>query len=89
MGVDFITCAICEYNFPDCGDFEWCDGCETYFCSQECGKVVEDDDGHRTCVVCRHELALDSDLLAFALRRLGTTKEQLTEDFLREQKGNA
>ena len=33
MGVDFLTCAVCKDNFPDCGDWRTCDVCEKNFCS--------------------------------------------------------
>lgn len=77
MGVGFITCKRCEYNFPDCGDFVRCD-CGISFCSYECSELKfedEDEDKH-SCCICRNEFVLDSDLLNFVLNYYGITREQ-------------
>lgn len=101
MGVDFITCKLCKYNFPDCGDYARCGVCETYFCS-ECGDkyefVSEDDlyeneqdpEGHplpkNTCPICNLKFIDAKDLLTFALTKLGITKKDLEDEYREEQR---
>ena len=59
MGVEFLPCdGECGESICDAGDCESCD-CGKRFCSKECGKVIEDDDGNHTCSFCRLETATD------------------------------
>lgn len=93
MGVDFYTCAVCGDNFPDCGEFTRCGGCEEVFCGQECAqpkcsaKVCEYDNGHGeydgcdgcSCVLCRKEKVTDAVLLAFVLSYHRMTREEAVD----------
>lgn len=102
MGVDFITCKLCKYNFPDCGDYARCGVCETYFCSS-CGDeysfVSEDDlyenekdpEGHplpeNTCPFCTKSVITDKEVLEFALAKLGATRKELEAEIRADHKG--
>ena len=93
MGVDFYTCAVCQDNFPDCGEYMRCGNCEEVFCGQECGKPrcsadeCEYDHGHGdvdgcddcSCVLCRKEKVTDSTLLAFMLSYYRKTYKDAVE----------
>jgi len=86
MGVDFITCVVCSYNFPDCGNYARCAKCESHFCSQCMKKYTildEDDDSgeESTCPFCTLEMVEPETLLAFALKQLKVTQEQLEESY--------
>jgi hypothetical protein len=89
MGVDYYTCANCHSNFPDCGSYFHCTGCDEHFCSYNCGgrKVVEEEESEdeyeyeelTSCVLCRREKATDSDLLDFLLNHFNITYEAAME----------
>lgn len=91
MGVDFYSCAQCRYNFPDCGEYFQCTGCEEHFCSTECGvrKVeVEGDEFVEeviSCVLCRKESATSGDLLRFLLTHFNISYHDAM-DLYRKQK---
>jgi len=93
MGVDFITCANCGENFPDCMSYFWCD-CGCSFCSNECGgcKTEEEEtDGYdevRSCIFCRMEQVKDCDIIKFLLSKCGITYEQAIEDYKKEHKSD-
>lgn len=36
MGVDYYNCDGCKEIIPDCGDYERCDTCSAFFCT-DCG----------------------------------------------------
>jgi hypothetical protein len=91
MGVDFWICHFCKDTFPDCGDYTRCNTCEIHWCSDDCAieegwidSEEEDDYGNSssTCSFCRNESAEDSDLLDFALEKLGISREDLEEEYL-------
>ncbi len=89
MGVDYFTCAICGYNFPDCGEFVSCD-CGEHFCSWDCGRTdytiynekgepTEEDGDKCTCVICRKEDANNDILFEALLKHFNLTREQALE----------
>lgn len=78
MGVDFYTCAICKYNFPDCGDFVRCE-CGKVFCSDECANMTYDENDEGFCVICQKKNADDSTLLKFLLNHFNLTREQAVD----------
>lgn len=97
MGVDFYTCANCAYNYPDCGDYFRCSGCEEGFCSDKCGgrQIIEEesdeevDDEHykeelTSCILCRKESVTDNTLLHFLLNKFNLTYEQALELYKKE-----
>ena len=99
MGVDFITCRneACGYNFPDCGSYFFCTGCETNFCSNDCGgkELVKDENGEpiedkdfcaykTTCILCRKESVSTDSLVYFLLKKLGLTYDQAVEMYRKE-----
>lgn len=66
MGVDFLTCKSCGYNFADCGDFVSCE-CGEHWCDEECaeadgvqrescklGKDIDDNDCDIPCYGCKN-----------------------------------
>lgn len=80
MSVDYYSCAICDHNFPDCGDYYYCDECGNHFCSRDCAKLElldEDDEGNETnnCCICRKEEANDYILLEALLTHYNLTRE--------------
>lgn len=87
MGVDYYTCQNCQRNFPDCGYYFTCTGCENSFCSNKCGgKQVEEESADglsyndlTSCVLCREEVITDADLLAFILEHFKITHQQAME----------
>lgn len=93
MGVDWITCNVCETNFPDCGPCSRCGECENDFCdwcTQTYVIIQEDEDPNEdpdhpkisTCPFCTKQIIKPETLLAFALKLLGKDKKQL-EDLYR------
>lgn len=82
MGVDFYTCAHpdCGQTFPDCGDYSYCGGCGERFCCQECSLLrnatEDEDESAATCVICRHDIILDNELVEFLLEKTGLTLEE-------------
>ena len=96
MGVDYYTCPVCDYTFPDCGEYDRCGGCGRAF-HKWCGKIEchcneDPDDPHKheecdegckkcSCVVCRDEVVLDEDLAEFLLSKCRLTREQAVEEF--------
>ena len=96
MSVDYYTCQNCHDTFPDCCDYFCCSGCESMFCTNECGgrelikkAYTEDDRWHEdqtTCIFCRVEKVADEDLLAFMLVRAGISKEEATKQYIEANK---
>lgn len=93
MGVDYYSCQNCQETYPDCGDYFTCTGCESNFCSTQCGgRKVEAAstrgswDDKTSCVLCRKEVITDSDMVIFLLRRLGITRLHAEEIFRDEDK---
>ena len=97
MGVDFYTCENCSYNFPDCGSYFSCSGCESTFCSNKCGgrkleKEVEKKYKDETyteeitsCVLCRKEEVTDRDLMHFLLKRIDLTYDEAVALYKKEE----
>jgi hypothetical protein len=88
MGVDYYTCENCSHNYPDCGYYFRCSGCESGFCSNECGgrQVIEeesndevDDDSYHeevtSCIFCRHEQYTTDMLLDAVIKHFNITRE--------------
>lgn len=93
MGIDFYSCEECGYNFPDCGEYFSCTGCEARFCSTECGGrklMVEDEEAEdynedmTSCILCRKETATDRDLLYFLFKHFKMTHEEAMVLFRKE-----
>lgn len=88
MSISYYTCAVCDYNFPDCADdIVWCD-CGNHFCSDDCAKMIDvnapDDDDEEyeedweenlQCCICRKEEANDGLLFEALLRHYNITRE--------------
>jgi hypothetical protein len=87
VGVDFYTCENCSYNFPDCGDYFFCEGCSSRFCSTECGGAKYDPEGSDvgSCVLCRKETATSDQLLQFLMEHFNLTYEQVFEMYKAKQ----
>lgn len=49
MGVDFMVCNNCGETFPDCGDYVYCDGCGTRWCSDDCAEEEGYDFAEESC----------------------------------------
>ncbi|AKA61499.1 hypothetical protein CPT_Stahl71 [Bacillus phage Stahl] len=91
MGVDYLTCANCEDNFPDCGPHVSCD-CGNRWCDDSCAEgdgFREEPNGftpkngtyeqETSCNYCRGEDVDDADLLAAFLHMTKMTREQAVE----------
>ena len=93
MGVDFFPCDDCGESICDCGSYWRCqEGCGARLCD-DCAdkhKVWDDldDDGNEInpCPYCKREAATDSQLLQFALKKLGVTQEALLKEYQAEGK---
>ena len=89
MGVDWEACDGCPETFCDCGDFAYCETCGKHLCPNcmekyEVGHLMmsnptetDQDACYYSCPFCAKEAVSDGDLLAYANKLLGTTKEQL------------
>jgi len=99
MGISFYTCANCQRNFPDCGDYFNCFTCGEHFCNTKCADMqveenLEDPDGEEdyeeitTCKMCRKESATDNQLLNFLLGHFKLTYEQAMELYRNGEQGN-
>ena len=95
MGVDFMTCSLCEETFADCGPYGHCN-CERVLCgtcfedmTKRYGESHEREDWYGvTCAKCdRCALVApdDSQSLEFALTILGMTKAMLHERMRKAQ----
>jgi hypothetical protein len=76
MGVDFYSCTLCGYGFPDCGDYVRCD-CGRRFCSDECADMAYDENDEGSCIICQKENADDSTLFNFLLTHYKLTREDV------------
>jgi hypothetical protein len=92
MSVEFFECASCSETLCDCGDFTRCD-CGRKWCDDDCAKEDgwrDDEDANSrsrgTCSYCRREVAEDWELLAFALTRLGVTREALQTEYFENER---
>lgn len=101
MGVDYYSCAVCDYNFPDCGEYYTCTHCEHMFCSKECAKLkhtYEGEEGYdereannygsdscTTCVLCRKETATDHQLLHALLEHFKISYDQAMEIYRKQE----
>jgi len=86
MGISYYTCPACDYNFSGCSDDAfWCN-CGNHFCSSEHGEqaIDEEDEDISTCVICRGEFVDDPTLMQFLLTKIGLTREEAQDQYLRE-----
>jgi len=89
MGVDYYTCAYCDYNFPDCGNFFPC-SCGVDYCTRECGASKYDEEtDESTCRSCRKEWASEIDLLEFLLNKFHLNREAATRLYFAEKEEDA
>jgi DNA-directed RNA polymerase subunit RPC12/RpoP len=83
MGVDWYPCANCGDTFPDCGHYWSCETCGHMICSR-CEKEIikrdEETEDEDVCPFCNDEIATDYELLCYALRKLGMTREELVAE---------
>lgn len=99
MGVEFIACNNCGETFPDCGDYVSCE-CGNCWCDNECAKLEGfryEEDGfvprgskwsqETSCDFCRQEDYEDYELLAYALKKLGVSREELIADYNLNERG--
>ena len=99
MSVDWYPCHICGETFPDCGDYGYCGNCESMLCSP-CRDAMVDKYGECTeertiagygegcsaeCDKCTKSIAHDSDILAWALKKLNLTREEAAKQLMKEQ----
>jgi len=88
MGVDFMNCNNCLEIMSDCGMYAYCEDCGYYLCEpcMEKFKLNSDmfsieDAEDRQCPFCDKVVVTDSQLLEFALEKLGLTLEALTSEY--------
>lgn len=46
MSVEFLTCNNCGVNFPDCGEFVYCEKCGTSWCTYKCAEEQGYEEEH-------------------------------------------
>lgn len=93
MGVSFFPCDVCGESICDCGMYYHC-SCGRRWCSKDCalddGYIDEStfdyecDDAKAepdTCKFCRGEDVDTIELLAYALTRLGLTRQELVAEY--------
>ncbi len=94
MGISFWICHNCNRTFPDCGEYTRCNTCELHWCSDECAEEegyrwTEEEDEYgeaiTSCDFCRNEAVEDFELFAYALERLGLSREALEEEYLKNK----
>lgn len=79
MGVDYYPCDNCGKTFCDAGDYQAFEHCGHMLCrpcANELG-VIDDIDEPADCPFCAGDVATDSELLEFALGKLGMKRETL------------
>ena len=78
---DAMGCDECEASICDCGDYWQCEACEHRLCvgcqkRMNLEQYYEDEDDEDSekpyCPFCASDLATDSELLEFAIKRLKT-----------------
>lgn len=83
---DYIYCEECGRTWCDeeCGEHDRliltpCDDCDTEEEAEEhgCGEYV--------CGYCRNVMATDKELLDYVLKKLGISKSELTNEYLRSE----
>jgi len=83
MKIEMATCCVCnDILVLNSGNEYVCD-CGREFCL-DCTKADfsdSDDEDYGLCQFCTGNEATDEQLLNFALKRLGDTKEELLEDY--------
>jgi DNA-directed RNA polymerase subunit RPC12/RpoP len=79
MGVDFYVCQSCGDTFPDCGPYWSCEECGNHICSRCEKTIIKRDEETETdiCPFCTNEILSDYELLEFALKKLGMTRDAL------------
>ena len=80
MGVGYFPCDECNEVICDVGDFFSCDDCEKILCTICIDKITDKLDDI-VCPYCTYMVVDDSNLLKFAVDKLGITKDQLIEEF--------
>ena len=103
MGVDWITCAICSENFPDCGPNGHCANCESWLCGSCHDEQVEKygnpeegsdeaanygDSAAAKCDLCSGLIVQDDDVIEYLLAKAGMTKDQVVAE-IKNQRGIA
>ena len=92
MGIDYYSCIRCRKGFPDVSSYKACE-CGTMWCGEDCAEkdgrkaetmIDEDgdevkDDENTSCAYCRNEKFDDKQLLAYSLKLLKISKEDLIE----------
>lgn len=92
MGLSFYICHNC--GATSVNDCVWCNegegSCDNTWCSEECASIdgliyhgTEEDGGEWSdCNYCRCEVAEDYELLNYALKKLGLSRETLQKEYL-------
>jgi hypothetical protein len=83
VGVDFFPCDKCGETICDAGPWWECEECGHVLCSTCEGELDADpdDEDEALCPYCAGEVATDSDLLEFALEKLGLTRKELLDQY--------
>ena len=95
MGIDYYSCDECGKAFPDVCSYSSCEDCGNHLCgtckdqygvghslmSQESWDASEYQDEYDICPFCSDEIVTTEKLLDFAIEKLGTTLEKLTEEY--------
>jgi Zinc finger, C3HC4 type (RING finger) len=87
VGVEFFDCDLCGDTICDAGSWFACDDCNHVMC-EECEFKHSNEDGEVACPFCSKEEATDSDLLEFALLKLGMTRHGLLKEYQETEDGD-
>ena len=90
MGVDYDNCANCGEIYADCSNYGSCQGCSQSWC-ENCRLYIKafvygDDIRCDLCFTTEPEEPSTSDLLEFALKKLGTRKLALRDELIASEK---
>lgn len=103
MGVDWLTCGICEDTFPDCGECYNCAGCEDDICTRchdlqtdkyetvdEDSEEAEDwgESALKECDSCTKSIIRDDDIVSFLLHKYNLDKDSVVDEIKKLKENN-
>lgn len=87
MSVDFFPCDYCGESICDCGPYVHCE-CGRKWCDKQCAQKEgfrydnENTELEHSCGFCRNEVAEDSDLLTFILKKFKVSRDEIQKEYL-------
>ena len=96
MGIDIITCNLCNEGFMDAMDYGYCGTCEEVLCNrcngemqEKHGQVNEDSEfamdygsyNPKTCDICTGVKIQETLFVNFLIKKIGETRATLEDAF--------